>query len=291
MHVTARHHPYKLICKSSAAQVRFLRFENYLPCLTIFEKQMIVPLVIMFLLLQTTLSAQWMEDAYDILAERVLKSMKGAASKDTRYIIGVAGPPGVGKSTLSMGVCHLINLKSGSEVAINVPMDGFHYYKKELDQMPDPSEAYARRGAHWTFDAEAFLKFLKEVKFGVGKTLFAPSFDHGVGDPKPDAIKILPQHKIVISEGNYLLLDLEPWSQLWRKEGELPVILDDTWYVDCDLDVAMERVFERQTGNGVAENVSRSRIEGNDRPNAELIEKTKSKSVIIVPSLPFKHSH
>ncbi|KAL4535108.1 hypothetical protein Ndes2526B_g06019 [Nannochloris sp. 'desiccata'] len=258
-HVIAKHRSCKLICRSSATQ--------------------------------TILNARWMEDAYEALAERAIKSMKGPASKDTRYVIGVAGPPGSGKSTLAGEVCHLINLKAGSEIAINVPMDGFHYYKRELDQMPDPAEAYARRGAHWTFDATAFVNCLKGAKFGVGKTLSAPSFDHGVGDPKPDAITILPQHKIVISEGNYLLLNLEPWNQLWQEKNELPAILDDTWYVDCELDVAMQRVFKRQTGNGVAAKVSSGRIEGNDRPNGELIEGTKSKAVVVIPSLPFKHSH
>jgi pantothenate kinase len=233
-----------------------------------------------------------MEDAYDMLSERAISNSKAFSSKDTRYIIGVAGIPGGGKSTLAKEVCHLINSKSGSEIAVNVPMDGFHYYKRELDQMPDPAEAYARRGAHWTFDATAFLNCLRRVKFEAKKTLSAPSFDHGVGDPKPDAITILPQHKVVISEGNYLLLDAPPWNQLWRNEekgrrGE-PTIFDETWYVDCDLNVAMQRVFERQTGNGVTAEVSRGRIAGNDRPNGELIEETKSRAVVVVPTLPFQ---
>lgn len=229
-----------------------------------------------------------MEEAYDMLAERAIANSKLSSSKDTRYIIGVAGAPGSGKSTLAREVCHLINLKSGTKIAVNVPMDGFHYYKKELDQMPDPTEAYARRGAHWTFDAGAFVRCLKEIKFKADKTLHAPSFNHGVGDPKPDAIHILPQHKIVISEGNYLLLDVPPWNQLWEvsKESSEP-ILDDSWYVDCDLDKAMQRVFERQIGNGTAVNVSRGRIEGNDRPNGELIETTKSRAALVVPSLSF----
>jgi pantothenate kinase len=228
-----------------------------------------------------------MEEAYEALVERAISQSNASDSKNARYVIGVAGAPGSGKSTLAREVCHLINSKSGSEIAVNVPMDGFHYYKRELDQMPDPAEAYARRGAHWTFDAAAFVDCLQKIKFETGKTLSAPSFDHGVGDPKPDAIKILPQHKIVISEGNYLLLDEEPWRRLWREENEKK-ILDDSWYVDCDLDVAMQRVFERQTGNGVAAEVSRGRIQGNDRPNGELIETTKQRATVVVPSLPFR---
>jgi pantothenate kinase len=228
-----------------------------------------------------------MEDAYDALVERTITNSKDASNK--RYIIGVAGVPGGGKSTLARDVCRLINLKIGSEIAVNVPMDGFHYYKKELDQMPNPTEAYARRGAHWTFDATAFVHCLKSVKFESGRPLFAPSFDHGVGDPKPGAIKVLPQHKIVISEGNYLLLDVDPWCQLWRSAKEEKTF-NDTWYVDCDLNVAMQRVFSRQTGNGVAAEVSRGRIEGNDRPNGELIASTKSRADVVIPSLPFKQA-
>lgn len=226
-----------------------------------------------------------MEDAYDALAHRALSFSRERASKErSRFLVGVAGVPGGGKSTLAREVCHRINDAAGSEVAVNVPMDGFHYYRRELDQMPDPVQAYARRGAHWTFDADAYVRCLKKIKIGAGEEQTAPSFDHGVGDPAPDAIRITPKHKIIISEGNYLLLDEHPWDLL-VSEG----ILDDTWYVDCNLDTAMQRVFERQTGNGVAPEVSKGRIAGNDRPNGELIELTKNRAALLVPSIPFRN--
>ena len=224
-----------------------------------------------------------MEDAYDALAHRALSLCRKGVSDPSRVLIGVAGVPGGGKSTLANEVCRRINKTSGKDVAVNVPMDGFHYYRRELNQMPDPKKAYARRGGHWTFDAEAYVNCLKNIKFEAGEHS-APSFDHGVGDPAPDAITILPGHKIVISEGNYLLLDDQPWSDLFTQG-----ILDDTWYVDCDVDTAMHRVFMRQTGNGVAPEVSLGRIDGNDRPNAELIERTKNRAALRVPSMPFKN--
>ncbi len=83
-------------------------------------------------------------------------------------------------------------------------------------------------------------------------------------------------------EGNYLFLDMDPWK-------ELPDILNDTWFVDVDVDTAMERVFARQVGNGVDPHVSRGRIEGNDRLNAELVQGTKERALVVVPSsIPLK---
>lgn len=148
-----------------------------------------------------------MEDAYDKLARRALKHASLKQGEDAeRHMIGVAGAPGSGKSTLAREVCGRINQITNKETAINVPMDGFHLYRSQLDSMPDPEEAYRRRGAPWTFDAQGYLEKLRAIKETKNEIITSPSFDHGVGDPKEDAIIVLPNHKIVISEGNYCLL-------------------------------------------------------------------------------------
>lgn len=155
-----------------------------------------------------------------------------------------------------------------------VPMDGFHYPKARLQQFEDPQAAFARRGAPWTFDAQAFVDCVRSIReLGDAEV---PSFDHGVGDPVQGDIRVLPSHRVVLVEGNYLLLDEPPWSQL------LP-LFDETWYVECDVDEAMSRVFARQTGHGVAPEVSRGRISGNDRPNAELVARTSARAERLVP--------
>ena len=102
-----------------------------------------------------------------------------------------------------------------------------------------------------------------------------------MGDPVPGAIAVTPAHRIVLSEGNYLLLDLPPWD-------ELPTLFDEVWYVDCDLGAAMQRVFARQTGHGVTPEVSRGRIAGNDQPNAELVALTRGRASLAVPPLPLR---
>lgn len=148
-----------------------------------------------------------MEDAVEELADRALSSVQDKGpTLPHRHVIGIAGVPGGGKSTLATAVCGCINKLAGNEVAVNVPMDGFHYYRRELDSMPDPSEAHKRRGAPWTFNVEAYVGCLKQAKFQVTLSTFAPSFDHGIGDPKEKAIEIHKNHTIILTEGNYVLL-------------------------------------------------------------------------------------
>jgi pantothenate kinase len=73
----------------------------------------------------------------------------------------------------------------------------------------------------------------------------------------------------------------EPWNQLES-------LWSDTWYIDCPLDVAMQRIFARQTGNGLTPEASLARIQGNDRPNGQVVATSKQRARLVVPSLPFK---
>jgi pantothenate kinase len=141
-------------------------------------------------------------------------------------------------------------------------------------------EAYARRGAHWTFDGAAFVAAIRRLKQQGAASL--PSFDHGVGDPIEDDIQIdAARHAVVLVEGNYLFLEQEPWVQLRE-------LFDDAWFVDCPVDLAMQRVFDRQVGIGLAPEVSLGRIAGNDRPNALLVNASKGAARLLVPSnVPF----
>ena len=177
--------------------------------------------------------AKCMEDVWHILARKTLvesKSMDrtswmnrretGEMGKSTsweeeplgslvlpsRYVVGVIGPPGSGKSTLAKQVVHIINSIQGEECAVMLPMDGFHFYKWQLDAFDDPVAAHARRGAHWTFDAEGFVNLVERVVTCPDEVILAPSFNHGAGDPVEKDISIEKHHSIVIVEGNYLLL-------------------------------------------------------------------------------------
>lgn len=121
-------------------------------------------------------------------------------------MVGIAGTPGSGKTTLAGRLAGTLARKAGRPLVAVVPMDGFHLTRAQLDGMPDPTLAHARRGAPWTFDAEAYVAALAELRTGGLGSQACPSFDHGVGDPVPGDIPVLPSHRIVVTEGNYLLL-------------------------------------------------------------------------------------
>ena len=92
-------------------------------------------------------------------------------------------------------------------------MDGYHYYRHELDKMADPVHAHARRGAEFTFDSQ---KFVKDVKAGFHKGQGSfPDFDHAKKDPEEGKIVYdSSKQKVVLVEGLYVLLDKDPWSEL-----------------------------------------------------------------------------
>ncbi|URE17691.1 Phosphoribulokinase / Uridine kinase family [Musa troglodytarum] len=207
------------------------------------------------------LSERSIEEVYDSLTERLLSSAAKVQDINSKYIVGLAGPPGAGKTTLSSEVVHRLNnlwsqkvtgknSVSPLEFAIVLPMDGFHLYRSQLDAMENPEEAHARRGAPWTFNPELLLKCLRSLR-NEGST-YAPSFDHGVGDPVEDDVFVSSEHKVVIVEGNYLFLEEGIWQDICS-------IFDEKWFLDIDINIAMERVLKRHISTGKKPDVAKWR--------------------------------
>lgn len=172
--------------------------------------------------------------------------------------IGLAGSPGSGKSTLADAL-----LARLSDIMTVIPMDGYHYPLSYLDQMPDPQQAHARRGAPFTFDAKQFVLDLTEAR-NKGEGSF-PSFDHGIKDPKPNAIKLSKTTKVVFVEGNYLLLNQSPWSELRNS------VFNETWFLSVPLEECNRRVCNRHMLNGLSQQQAQRRVDQNDSLNAQLI--------------------
>lgn len=228
-----------------------------------------------------------MECIYKNLASRALEiyeSQKNVKCASKRVIIALSGPPGSGKSTIANAVVTYLNAQTAKPFAVTVPMDGFHYPKAYLSSLPNREEAYARRGAHWTFDAVGVLQLVKTLhisKTDVQKeTFYAPQFDHAVGDPTENGICVSPNISIIILEGNYLSCDITPWSEIVN-------YVDDTWFVDVDTEIAKQRVARRHLASGIESTQEDAvrRAENNDLPNGLDIRTHLIKPAVVVQSV------
>lgn len=146
-----------------------------------------------------------------------------------------------------------------------VGLDGWHFTRAQLDVFPDPKLAYDRRGIHWTFDGSSYVAFVRALHQDVTpatSVITAPSFDHALKDPTPDAVSIYPFHRIVIIEGLYTFLSIEPWSRAG-------LLLDERWYIHVEQEEAQRRLVDRHVVSGVAKDREEAiwRAEENDVPS------------------------
>ncbi|MEO6292878.1 MAG: hypothetical protein ABIO88_09710 [Burkholderiaceae bacterium] len=199
-------------------------------------------------------------------AGRLLQLMEADVSK--RILIGVVGLPGSGKSTLATKLVDAVNQHTGSQVAVALSMDGFHLTKAALAQFADPQAALARRGSPWTFDPARLAIKLQQLRETTDNTLSWPAFEHGVGDPVEDALLIPSDAKLIIVEGLYLLHRAHGW--------QLTGLLDECWYLDTPMDVAMQRLMNRHMAAwGLSSEQALARLAVNDRLNADIVNQTR----------------
>ena len=184
-----------------------------------------------------------------------------------RKLLGLVGPPGAGKSTLAMALQRAF--AQDSQV---VPMDGFHLANVELQRL---GRAH-RKGAPDTFDAAGYAALLLRLRHQRDdEIVYAPEFRRDIEEPVAGAIAVLPQTQLIITEGNYLLLDDGPWSPV-------AALLDEVWYVDVDDDLRNDRLVRRheQFGRSAADAVAW--VNSTDTPNALLIAATRSRAHWVV---------
>jgi len=192
-----------------------------------------------------------------------------------------------GKSTIAKLVTkqintlyHANNHSDAVDISIMVPMDGFHYTRKQLSSMSDPTFVFARRGAEFTFDASGYLLLVEQLKNDTSSIIYAPSFDHAIKDPMPDGIVIPFSARILIVEGNYT--SFGGGAPEWKKAA---LLMDELWWVDVDLDVARGRLIKRHVESGIclSEEDATKRVEQNDLVNAqEIIDKRLAIDRVII---------
>lgn len=232
-----------------------------------------------------------MECEYRRLADVIRQEAKNHPTP--RFLVAIAGVPGSGKTTTAEAIVQQLNTDPECHAAL-LSMDGFHLSRAALDQMPNATEAYIRRGAPWTFDVDRFLDFVSLLRTWAEKTPLAPSkgswpasdviraptFDHEAKDPVEDGMAITPDTSIIIVEGNYLLLD-EP---RWR---DLAVLVDYRVFVDTDLQEARKRTAKRHVQSGIEKTLADGyrRVDSNDYLNGVSIREKLLKPDIVVKSV------
>ena len=180
-----------------------------------------------------------------------------------RRILGLAGPPGGGKSTLSGALLEAFGAR-----AVVVPMDGYHLANSELARLGRA----ARKGAPDTFDADGYVALLRRLREArADETVYAPEFRREIEEAIAGVIAVPAGVPLVITEGNYLLFDTGPWAAV---RG----LLDEAWYVDMDEPTRLSRLIARHERYGRSPEAARAWVQSTDEPNARAIEATRGRA-------------
>jgi pantothenate kinase len=182
-----------------------------------------------------------------------------------RALLGIAGCPGAGKSTLSDAITGSVR---SSAV---VPMDGFHMLNEDLVRLGRRD----RKGAPDTFDVNAYVALLDRVRRQTSEVITAPRYDRAASVPIPDAIVVDPHVALVITEGNYLLVDQPPWTAVRP-------LLDEVWFVDVEDAVRIPRLIARHIEFGKSPDEAREWVMRSDEANAALVAATRGRADIVV---------
>ena len=183
-----------------------------------------------------------------------------------RIIIGIVGKPGAGKSTLSS---YLIEKLPKESVAL-VPMDGYHLSNKELDALGRRN----RKGAPDTFDSNGYAALLQRIATSIDDVYF-PIFHREIEESIAAEGVVTAKTKIVLTEGNYLLHDQGGWKNV-------APILTESWYVEVDDVVRLERLVDRHHFYGKERQAAYDWAHGTDENNAQLVEGTKELADFLV---------
>ena len=193
------------------------------------------------------------------------------ATPGGRTIVGITGSPGAGKTTLAKRLVAHINDGTDDTSAVYLPMDGFHLANATLDRLG----LRDRKGAIATFDGWGFVALLGRVLAERDHPVYAPSFERTVDEGIAGEIAVPAAAQIVIVEGNYLLVDQEPWNRI-------PDLLAEAWFCETAADERLSRLVERHTRHGRSPEAALEWASSVDGANALLIEPTKQRADLVV---------
>jgi pantothenate kinase len=211
---------------------------------------------------------------FDQLTDRARSLVAGSR----RAVVGITGAPGAGKTTLAE---QLVTALAPAPPAglpaygwvVHVPMDGFHLADVELDRL----QRRDRKGAPDTFDALGYAALLRRLREDVDEMIYAPGFERTLEQPIAGMIGVPRAARLVVTEGNYLLMDTDGWAGV-------RAMLDEVWYVDLDPAERLRRLVDRHLRFGKDEQSAVAWATGTDERNAAVIAATKGAADLIVPA-------
>jgi pantothenate kinase len=184
-----------------------------------------------------------------------------------RRILGIAGAPGGGKSTLASALVGEL----GSDTARLVGMDGFHLAQAELERLGRAD----RKGAPDTFDASGFAALLRRLRAREDAVVYAPLFRREIEEPVACAVPVPREVPLVVTEGNYLLVADGEWA-------DVRALLDEAWFVEGDDDRRRDWLIARHIEFGKAPDFAREWVLRSDERNAELVATTRPRADLVV---------
>jgi pantothenate kinase len=199
------------------------------------------------------------------LEDALIRARQHADAGDRR-LLGICGPPGGGKSTLADRVVEHVG-----ERACLIRMDGFHLAQAELARLGREH----RKGAIDTFDAAGYVALLRRLRAASDEVVYAPEFRREIEEPIAGAVAVPRNVPLIVTEGNYLLVD----DGAWRDARSL---LDEIWFVAIDEDTRVRWLIDRHVRYGKAPDAARAWALGTDQRNAELVHATKARADALV---------
>jgi pantothenate kinase len=211
---------------------------------------------------------------FDDLVDRA----QGLVADGRRAVLGITGAPAAGKTTLAEELVRALRPApppglSPQTWVVHVPMDGFHLADVELDRIG----LRDRKGAPDTFDALGYAALLRRLREDVDEMIYAPGFERVIEQPIAGAIPVAREARLIISEGNYLLLDEPHWA------GVRP-LCSEVWYVDLDAAERLRRLVARHVRFGKEPDAAQAWATGTDELNAAVVAATKDGADLVVPA-------
>ncbi len=208
-----------------------------------------------------------MEPTLDDLAKRVLGLLTVVGA---RVIIGITGSPAAGKTTLAEHLVARLGTELGTDQVSHVPMDGYHLADVTLERLG----LRDRKGVPDTFDVYGYVALLRRLKENRDPVIYAPGFDREIEQPIAGSIAVPQQARVIVTEGNYLLLD-GSWTGA-------RALVDEVWFCRPTEAVRLERLLARHIRFGKSPEAAAAWIAQTDDPNADLITATAAQSDLAI---------